>query len=116
MKNEYFGYYKVRQSFLDNCYSYNRFRLDTNTPIAPGDDGVGYAYDQMHDAYDSLIDQLAVEVVSIVAGAHSNSVETRGYHLAKARELYGSIREPGLSSFFSGDELEEFSMDIVTIG
>lgn len=105
MNDERIDYYEIRLSFLGCCYEGCRQKLKNITMGTSGvpkyEDGIGYAHYQFENSYELPIEQLMLDVVTLVLIAARGPEHVERFHRKEIKQilsthpLYELIKELG---------------------
>jgi hypothetical protein len=110
-------YRLIRWWLLDCYYTYCRHKLHARN--FENDDGwaideheLGYAYEQCMDSYGLPIEQLMLEVLTMILNAGREPMTVESYHRAKINAILENHDLQEMLNTLSGEERSEFERDL----
>lgn len=109
-------YSEIRVWLLECYYKYCKVKIGHKSPWIEGESEVGYAYGELENSFDTPIEKLMLEVLTLVLSAGRASEKTYEYHLNCVYNLLESIDLSCILENLPSDEAEEFRSDLRLLG
>lgn len=80
-------YRELREYFLSRYYGYCRTKLNHNSQWSEGESEVGYAYGEFDNSFDTPVEKLMLEVLSLILDAGRAKESIQEYHRSAIRKI-----------------------------
>lgn len=105
-------YREIRAWFLGCYYNYCRAKVKNNSPWVEGESEAGYAYSELEKSFDMPVENLMLEVLSLILGAGRSSDQSQKYHRGIISELLSENNLSDMLKELPEEEAEEFKADL----
>lgn len=109
-------YSEMRTWFLGCYYHYCRAKLGHNSLWLDGESEAGYAYTELESSFDTPIENLMLEVITLVLGGGRLSMQSQKYHRDIISKLLSENDLEKMLDELSQDEIDEFRHDLSILG
>ncbi|MBS4429587.1 hypothetical protein E2566_00310 [Pectobacterium punjabense] len=120
MSEERLNYNKIRRSFLEDYYLCCRHKLHTFNQLGElweyGDSEIGHAYYQSEDAYDFPIENLMLEVLSLIMIAGRGPGKAEKYHREMIEKIFTEHSLEQLLEEITEEEKSDLLYDMSLLG
>lgn len=109
-------YRELREYFLSRYYGYCRTKLNHKSRWSEGESEVGYAYSEFDNSFDTPVEKLMLEVLSLILDAGRAKENIQEYHRSAIRKIFDENELSDMLKKIPAEDASELKSDLRILG